>query len=345
MTLAAGSTSDDAGHKDAAAADTSQRALEPARPGSAADPLLAPFFAAAEEVGLEQPTAPRSFYTKVIDYSAHAAMIAGLLGFAWTVSNHVGKHPASSAVKPAAPAAVSFASLDETAELRRVNQKMAADLTALRGSLEALRGTLHPERTAEQLRQLSAGLDGVKGGLVAAKTEAKDTAAQLAGKIDHLPHPDAGKLQQLAERVERLEHQELDKTATGSIPPAAAKTPLAAAAIAAPPVKPVAKDPAEPAKKAGLDKPAVAPEPDKKPVAITDWVVRDVYDGVAVVESKHGPLEVVPGVAIPGAGVVKSIDRHGAGWTVTTTKGVIAFVPLPRGRNQHGYYRTVPEDF
>ena len=269
-------------------------------------------------------------------------MIAGLLGFAWTVSNHVGKHSAASAVKPVA-APVAFASLDETAELRRTNQKMTADLTALRASLEALRGTLHPERTADQLRQLSAGLDGVKGGLVAAKTEAKDAAAQLAGKIDHLPHPDAGKLQQLAERLERLEHQELDKTVTGSIPSAAAKTTPAVAASAA--IKPASKDLVEPGKKAGLDKPGAAPETDKKPVAIADWVVRDVYDGVAVVESKHGPLEVVPGVAIPGAGVVKSIDRHGAGWTVTTTKGVIAFVPLPRGRSQHGYYRTVPEDF
>ena len=56
-------------------------------------------------------------------------------------------------------------------------------------------------------------------------------------------------------------------------------------------------------------------------------------------------MEVVPGVAIPGAGTVRSIDRHGAGWTVTTSKGLIAYMPLPRGRTQHGYYRTMPEDF
>ena len=78
----------------------------------------------------------------------------------------------------------------------------------------------------------------------------------------------------------------------------------------------------------------------KKPAVIADWVVRDVYDGVAIVESKRGPMEVVPGVSIPGAGVVRSIDRRGAGWTVTTSKGQIAFVPAPRGR-----YRTMPEDF
>jgi hypothetical protein len=63
------------------------------------------------------------------------------------------------------------------------------------------------------------------------------------------------------------------------------------------------------------------------------------------VESKRGPMEVVPGVTIPGAGVVKSIERHGAGWTVTTSKGLIAYMPPSRAREQHGYYRSVPEDF
>ena len=57
---------------------------------------------------------------------------------------------------------------------------------------------------------------------------------------------------------------------------------------------------------------------------IAGYVVRDVYDGVALIDSRRGPIEVVPGVSIPGAGVVKSIDRHGAGWTVTTTKGLLA---------------------
>ena len=59
-------------------------------------------------------------------------------------------------------------------------------------------------------------------------------------------------------------------------------------------------------------------------------MVRDVYQGVALIEGRRGTLEVVPGVGIPGAGVVKSIDRHGGGWTVTTTKGVVAYAAPPR---------------
>ncbi len=63
---------------------------------------------------------------------------------------------------------------------------------------------------------------------------------------------------------------------------------------------------------------------------LPNYVVRDVYEGVAIIEGRRGPMEVVPGVSIPGAGVVKSIDRHGGGWTVTTTKGLLAYAAPPR---------------
>ena len=77
-----------------------------------------------------------------------------------------------------------------------------------------------------------------------------------------------------------------------------------------------------------------------KPQVIAAWVVRDVYQGVALIEGRRGTLEVVPGVSIPGAGVVKSIDRHGSGWTVTTTKGVVAYAAPARDyrRADRGYY-------
>ncbi|MGH6795809.1 MAG: hypothetical protein ACREDH_11610, partial [Methylocella sp.] len=59
------------------------------------------------------------------------------------------------------------------------------------------------------------------------------------------------------------------------------------------------------------------------PQLITNWVVRDVYGGIALVESPHGSIEVTPGESIPGAGTVKSIERRGGGWIVITSRGVI----------------------
>ena len=56
---------------------------------------------------------------------------------------------------------------------------------------------------------------------------------------------------------------------------------------------------------------------------ITNWVVRDVYDGIALVESPRGSIEVTPGEIIPGAGTVKSIQRRGGGWIVITSRGLV----------------------
>ena len=52
-------------------------------------------------------------------------------------------------------------------------------------------------------------------------------------------------------------------------------------------------------------------------------MVRDVYNGIALVESPRGSIEVAPGAIIPGAGTVKSIERRGRGWIVITSRGLI----------------------
>ena len=61
----------------------------------------------------------------------------------------------------------------------------------------------------------------------------------------------------------------------------------------------------------------------RNPQLITNWVVRDVYDGIALVESPRGSIEVTPGETIPGAGTVRAIERRGAGWIVITSRGVV----------------------
>ena len=119
-----------------------------------------------------------------------------------------------------------------------------------------------------------------------------------------------------------------------------------------PPLKPT------PAKLASAEAPTktqadmrLADEAPAKPQVIAGYVVRDVYEGVALIEGRRGTMEVVPGVGIPGAGVVKSIDRKGNGWTVTTTKGLLAYATPPRdyhrssNRPQRDFYPPYREDF
>lgn len=57
---------------------------------------------------------------------------------------------------------------------------------------------------------------------------------------------------------------------------------------------------------------------------ISDWALREVQDGVAVIEDrKHRVLEVAKGDIVPGLGRIEAVERRGRDWTVTTGRGVI----------------------
>lgn len=334
MTLSAGTSSED--NEKPEGETTAGTSLTPAEAGPAAiDPFLA---AASETPGTAKA---RSFQAKLLDYSAHAAMIVGLVGVAWTVGEHVVNRP--SPARSEAPVKVAAASIskvavatklaevqktDEIAELRRANREMTAEIRGLHASLEGLRSTVTRTRTPDEVRALTAGLDTVKNGLANAKSETGAQIAQLSGRIDKLQRD---MRPQVADRAGKTDHQSVDMSSTGSIPPAQTNVP-----------KSVPTPPAKPNALASVDQ-----EPAKPPV-IAGWVVRDVYEGVALIEGKRGPMEVVPGVSIPGAGVVKSIERHGGGWTVTTTKGLLAYAAPPRDyRRPYGreYYPSRRYDF
>jgi len=66
-----------------------------------------------------------------------------------------------------------------------------------------------------------------------------------------------------------------------------------------------------------------APKP-AKAEPVDGWVLREVYNGSALVESRNrGLYEVMPGSLIPGVGKVETIERRGARWVVVTDKGFI----------------------
>ncbi|MEL6060258.1 MULTISPECIES: hypothetical protein [unclassified Methylobacterium] len=70
-----------------------------------------------------------------------------------------------------------------------------------------------------------------------------------------------------------------------------------------------------------------APASDKPPV-IDSWAVREVYDGMAILENRrHRLLEIGPGETLPGFGRVEGIERHGRDWRVVTRQGVVTPQP------------------
>ena len=175
-------------------------------------------------------------------------------------------------------------------------------------TVDSLKSAARDDKTSAQVRVLQAGLENVKSGLNATKTETSSAVAQLNTKLDKIEHEPAPKIQQVIERLGKLEKAtNLDTAATGSIASPNVKT---ASAIPTPPSKPA------PVKAAAIKLASAEAAPKDthldeavvKPTVVPGYVVRDVYEGVALIEGRRGPMEVVPGVSIPGAGVVE-IDR------------------------------------
>lgn len=208
----------------------------------------------------------------------------------------------------------------------RTEAQMADEIQALKASVEALRAG----QSQSQIDTLA--LEGLKTRLDALKNETSASIADFAEKLQQLQREHDTKFAQVFERLDRLEHQVAGSLTT---------TPLGAASVQrAPsvrkPAQTVAALPKPPAEYARGERivggrwdafePSQFPGPGlrrSRPQLITNWIVRDVYDGIALVESPQGAVEVAPGEVIPGAGRVLPIERRGAGWIVITNRGLV----------------------
>ena len=76
----------------------------------------------------------------------------------------------------------------------------------------------------------------------------------------------------------------------------------------------------------GPETPAPPPPNETKPLkppVVEGWVLRSVSDGVALIEGRHGVIEIEPGDSLPGIGRIHEIKRQDGHWVVVTPKGLI----------------------
>ncbi len=229
------------------------------------------------------------------------------------------------------------------------SQHAEEQLRGLKHSVEALKQDVEQVRTGATttVAQLAARID---------KTDhdPSQKLSDIAARLDRMER-DGGKAEaqrvaDLVSRVDRVEKQVSDPAATGSLP-VTHVAPVVTAPGRVTAVLPPMPLKAAPAASATAAKPAVTstvalhgqsaqttvtqvpvtPMPvlpsanSTHPGMVAGWVLRDVYDGMALVQARSGGLrEIQPGEYLPGAGEIRSIERHGRSWIVLTSRGVIA---------------------
>lgn len=203
--------------------------------------------------------------------------------------------------------------------------KVEDEVHTLKVSLDSLRANAENTRQDEAIRGLKRSVDVLKQDLEVAKASNASAVGQVVAKLDHLDRdptpklaeisarldqmkadPSSPKLAEITARLERIEHQISSPAPTASIAPPAR---VAAAAPMPTPVPPAA---------------VPTPKPAPKTATVEGWMLRDVYNGVALLEGRAGGLrEVAPGQFLPGVGEIQSIEKRGRSWVVITSRGII----------------------
>jgi hypothetical protein len=189
---------------------------------------------------------------------------------------------------------------------------LAAMAGALGGAL-ATAGLSHyagDDAASAGNRALEASIARIDADILALKVSVEHTSkmgmsqfnktSDRLDKVEKAQAEPAARLAKLTEAVDKL------RAAPPAVPmPVAAKE--VTGSIAPPAATPVAAPKAEMARLPTVE----------------GWVLRDVANGSALIEGRHGMYEVYAGDPVPGLGRVDAIRRQDGRWVVVTTKGLI----------------------
>jgi hypothetical protein len=143
--------------------------------------------------------------------------------------------------------------------------------------------------------------------------------AAIKASLENATRTATGQYAKIADRLDRIDQRSVVVAETTASLPAGV---LSAAPLSAGPVSPAPLSPAPPAASANTP-------PSAEPAKLTDrvlqdWIVHDVRNGRALVESRYGGLFAVgAGSVLPGIGRVDIIKRQDGHWVVLTARGTI----------------------
>jgi hypothetical protein len=150
--------------------------------------------------------------------------------------------------------------------------------------------------------------------------------AALKASVEHATKLSAAQIGKTTDRVEKLEKAQAEPAAKiAKLTETVDRLRTAQAQPAAPAPAPTTVASAAPADVTGSIAPkpeAAKPQPGRLPT-VAGWVLRDVYDGGAVIEGRGVTYEVYTGDPVPGLGRVDAIRRQEGRWVVVTSRGLI----------------------
>jgi hypothetical protein len=190
-------------------------------------------------------------------------------------------------------------------DVERLSAKIDEVHASSSAAIEGLRGTLD---------RVISSIENNQRELLAKFENSTEQVSRPEGKEPGGTSAVLARLELLNERLERIERSVPIALAGAQTAPATSNVTPPPTLIPAPlrPSVPATTPPAP-------ERPQVPVEPKK----VTEWVVREVINGTAILKGPRGIIGVSIGDLVPGVGRVQSIARQGGRWTVATNKGVI----------------------
>jgi hypothetical protein len=190
-----------------------------------------------------------------------------------------------------------------------------AGLGHLMGSGETVAASANTGALEASVARIDADIVALKAGVEHTSKVATGQFNKTSDRLDKVEKAQvepAAKLAKLSEAVDKL------RAAPVSAPVAAA-APAAAREVTGSVSQPATVAAAAPAAAVAPAKPDVGRLP-----KVEGWVLRDVGNGGALIESRQGIFEVYAGDPVPGLGHVDAIRKQDGKWVVVTTKGLIS---------------------
>ena len=176
--------------------------------------------------------------------------------------------------------------------------------------------------------QESAQAPGQDGALEAAVARIDADIAALKSGLEHNSRTTTGQLNKANDRLDKVEKSQAEPAAKlARLSEAVDKLRAAQATVTTAAATPASSKDITgsiPQQAAAAPAPAVPPKPEVARLPTIDgWILRDVANGGALIESRRGMYEVYAGDPVPGLGRVDAIRKQDGRWVVVTSKGLI----------------------